>query len=187
MAGFPILAEPPHRLPQAHGEIGDGFEPAQRVLWQPAVVPSAHFRQKQLGVSEDAGQWIVQFVPQDFTEIFFDFRRGSVGAALGGLRHGRFLLSQKPQPALDEAASYGQEFSGAGDEIGGACGKKSADLGLSLGRRDDHQWSERRQARRNLQGLRARGNVAPGSQESGFLQHDDIRGDDGGEIACLFR
>ena len=96
MARFPGLAEPPHRLPKAHGEIGDGFEPAHCVLWQPAVVPPAHFRQKQLGISEDAGQWIVQFVPQNFTEIFFDFRRGSVGAAPGGLRHGRFLLSQKP-------------------------------------------------------------------------------------------
>ena len=46
---------------------GDSFK--TRLGKLPSIVP-ANFSEKQFGVAENTGQWIVEFVVQNFVEIF---------------------------------------------------------------------------------------------------------------------
>jgi hypothetical protein len=62
VAIFPILAEAAYRFAKSNGESGDGFEPLLAAVRKLAIVFATDFGEQQLGIAEDAGERIVQFV-----------------------------------------------------------------------------------------------------------------------------
>src|ERR1700674_6081579 len=61
---FPGIGEAPDGFTEANGKLGNGLQ-ALDGTGRKTVAP----RKKQFGIAENAGQWIINFVAQDFTEI----------------------------------------------------------------------------------------------------------------------
>src|SRR5207245_1804593 len=56
---LPGVAEPADSFAQAHGQLGDGLQPLESGLAEyPAAFFLFAFGQQQLGIAENAGQWI---------------------------------------------------------------------------------------------------------------------------------
>jgi len=86
-AGIPFLAEAADGFAQAHSERGDSFETLLRALWELSVALATDFGEEKFRVSEDAGERIVEFVAENFAEVFFVERAWRVRSFLrfGGL------------------------------------------------------------------------------------------------------
>jgi hypothetical protein len=57
-------------FPHAHGEGGDRFKAFDAGLGKLHSLVPSNFSEKQFAVSENTGRWIVEFVAQNFAEIF---------------------------------------------------------------------------------------------------------------------
>src|SRR5712692_8195818 len=97
LARFPFLAQPPHRLPQPHGQRGNRLQPLFSSLRNLAVVFSVDLREQQLRVPQNSRQRVVQLVPQHFSKVFVCVCVGQ------GFRRAGSSLLRLPQPPLHHA------------------------------------------------------------------------------------
>jgi hypothetical protein len=96
---LPILAEPPYRLAQPHGQTGNRLQSLLAALGKPAIVLAPYFRQQQFRIAQDSSQRIIQFVAESLTETFAAQRSRLSGQTLRVARRFPSLT----QPALQQA------------------------------------------------------------------------------------
>jgi hypothetical protein len=70
LARFALLAEAADRFAQTHGKSGDSFQALLAALRQATVILAANFREEELRIAQDSGEWIIHFVAQNFPEGF---------------------------------------------------------------------------------------------------------------------
>src|SRR6266571_4847795 len=92
---FPLLAQPPHRLPQAHGQRGNRFEPLLSAARELAVIFPVNLGQQQFRVSQNSGQRVVQLMAEHLSKIFFRFLERTARA----VRHSLGLAQAAPDQA----------------------------------------------------------------------------------------
>src|ERR1700682_4711145 len=109
MMFLPSIRETPDGFPEAYGQLGDGLQALDGSGRKP-VAPG----EKQFGIAEDAGQRIVDFVAQNFTEIAGQF-------VARKLNHSRHAFRQA-HTTVEQAGSDGQEMVRTRDKIDGAGG-----------------------------------------------------------------
>ena len=65
---IPGVGETPNGFAQSHGELRNRLQALDRGGRQP-VAP----REKQLGVAQNSGQWVIHFVAENFSEVARQF------------------------------------------------------------------------------------------------------------------
>src|SRR6266849_477757 len=82
--GFEHLAETPNRFAHSNGERGDDFQAFYARFGKSAT----GFAEQEFGVAENSGKRVVEFMTQEFTEVF---RVGEFGSGRREATFGRFM------------------------------------------------------------------------------------------------
>ena len=87
--GFEHLAETPNRFAHSNGERGDDFQAFYARFGKLPATLATGFGEQEFGVAENSGKRVVEFMTQEFTEVF---RVGEFG---GGRREADPVRSNK--------------------------------------------------------------------------------------------
>lgn len=162
---IPGVAEAANCLAQAHRQLAHRFDTLDGVRRKPVAAA-----EKQFGVAEDAGQLIIELVPQDFAET------GSKLLEREGrqVRRGR----AEANPPLHSGRGQWHKGAAAGNEIRRAGGDEEGQLPAALGRgHDDDRSAFHKQRDRGFESIHA--------GDSGFVQQRHQRLSTREDFACL--
>src|SRR5207245_8079695 len=173
---LPGVAEPADSFAQAHGQLGDGLQPLESGLAEyPAAFFLFAFGQQQLGIAENAGQWIIDLVPENLPKISSSFLRGTQQLARAAC-----LLGQ-PCPALQQSHCKRKKIAHSSYKIDCPRHNQEGQLGLALSRgQNDYRSEIGEDAHRRFKRL-----ASFPYFDRRLVQKNDGRGHAAESLACL--